>query len=833
MTLKDNKIVAWSDPVVNQPDRPQIDADKLKAVFDSNSNELKDALNATIDALAEPGGIDLIGVSEIDGIEGTTITEQIKQAVEKSQQELDKTEETLSKKIDEVEEKFDSSGIPKGGVAGQYLKKQSDSDYDMIWDAPAGSGDMLQNVYDKNNNGIVDNAENAKKANEADNAEKLGGEPPSYYAKKAELTGATATGSAGVTIDGVIDGTALTQAEIYGKSVQDGTPSPDVSIPTGKNLLNADAIAPINSPDSVEILEEGYTISVTGSKGYSGCLSRNLSSLQLAGKDIVIKYSATDGYADGAVCNLQLMYELDGNTTYGRVPNNKSGASEIISVPSNAENVRIAFYANNTSTVLTNAVTVTITGLMVCIADETDLTWEPYQGGPVDIESVVADGVNVCGKNLIDWTALRVPGNQGATGNVSENQISVTATGSANGSFTFILPDDLKGKTLSVSFNAVASVPTHTPGILFAFATTSNTSPVIITTIREFGTVVIPNTAPDDKPVLIAMFRVSTSGSASNGDTATFTDIMIVEGEYTAETMPAYEPYTGTTYSITPEITLRGIPVDSGGNYTDENGQQWICDTYDVATGEYVQRVGEYVCTGTETNVAWMTTAQTKSGNNMQLRTVLSALPKQLSTDSNQTGKYSISSHGKTGFVWTGEAFIEAYTSNSGDMGLISIDPSDIADTKDDMLTWLAAQYAAGTPVTVQYALAEPVVTRLNPVYMSAYAPVTNVVADGDIRVEYNNIMGSVKRSPVFITLSKNAWTSTAPYTQSITVSGMTENARPVADVVLTETVETAMQELEAWALVDKIETGVNAITATCYSAPPQTDIQIVLKEMN
>ena len=38
---------------------------------------------------------------------------------------------------------------------------------------------------------------------------------------------------------------------------------------------------------------------------------------------------------------------------------------------------------------------------------------------------------------------------------------------------------------------------------------------------------------------------------------------------------------------------LPGIPVASGGNYTDENGQQWICDEIDFARGVYVQRVRE------------------------------------------------------------------------------------------------------------------------------------------------------------------------------------------------------------------------------------------------
>ena len=36
--------------------------------------------------------------------------------------------------------------------------------------------------------------------------------------------------------------------------------------------------------------------------------------------------------------------------------------------------------------------------------------------------------------------------------------------------------------------------------------------------------------------------------------------------------------------------TLPGIPVTSGGNYTDANGQQWICDEIDFGRGVYVQR---------------------------------------------------------------------------------------------------------------------------------------------------------------------------------------------------------------------------------------------------
>lgn len=38
---------------------------------------------------------------------------------------------------------------------------------------------------------------------------------------------------------------------------------------------------------------------------------------------------------------------------------------------------------------------------------------------------------------------------------------------------------------------------------------------------------------------------------------------------------------------------LPGIPVKSGGNYTDADGQQWVCDEIDFARGVYVQRIQE------------------------------------------------------------------------------------------------------------------------------------------------------------------------------------------------------------------------------------------------
>lgn len=56
------------------------------------------------------------------------------------------------------------------------------------------------------------------------------------------------------------------------------------------------------------------------------------------------------------------------------------------------------------------------------------------------------------------------------------------------------------------------------------------------------------------------------------------------------------------TLTISTPGVLPGIPVSSGGNYTDANGQQWVCDEIDFKRGKYVQRVKKFVVT-TDTGI--------------------------------------------------------------------------------------------------------------------------------------------------------------------------------------------------------------------------------------
>ena len=61
--------------------------------------------------------------------------------------------------------------------------------------------------------------------------------------------------------------------------------------------------------------------------------------------------------------------------------------------------------------------------------------------------------------------------------------------------------------------------------------------------------------------------------------------------------------------NITTALPLCGIPVDSDGNYTDSNGQQWACDEliYNAdGTGKIIKNIRKYTFTGTDEGGYWL-----------------------------------------------------------------------------------------------------------------------------------------------------------------------------------------------------------------------------------
>lgn len=66
-------------------------------------------------------------------------------------------------------------------------------------------------------------------------------------------------------------------------------------------------------------------------------------------------------------------------------------------------------------------------------------------------------------------------------------------------------------------------------------------------------------------------------------------------------TATSYSAYREQLLTLPTPNGLSGIPVTSGGNYTDENGQQWVCDEVDLARGVNVQRVDKAAFDNTKT----------------------------------------------------------------------------------------------------------------------------------------------------------------------------------------------------------------------------------------
>lgn len=70
------------------------------------------------------------------------------------------------------------------------------------------------------------------------------------------------------------------------------------------------------------------------------------------------------------------------------------------------------------------------------------------------------------------------------------------------------------------------------------------------------------------------------------------------------------------TLALSTPNGLCGIPVSSGGNYTDENGQQWLCDEIDLERGIYVQRVNKITLAN---NLGWTKGADDQQTENTNL----------------------------------------------------------------------------------------------------------------------------------------------------------------------------------------------------------------------
>lgn len=76
-------------------------------------------------------------------------------------------------------------------------------------------------------------------------------------------------------------------------------------------------------------------------------------------------------------------------------------------------------------------------------------------------------------------------------------------------------------------------------------------------------------------------------------------------------------------------------------------------------------------------------------------------------------------------------------------------------------------------------------------------------------------------------TLPASGWSSSAPYTQTVTVAGVVATDSPHVSPVYSDTTATAIAQQEAWGMVSKAEAAAGSIKFTCFEDKPATSIPI------
>lgn len=164
---------------------------------------------------------------------------------------------------------------------------------------------------------------------------------------------------------------------------------------------------------------------------------------------------------------------------------------------------------------------------------------------------------------------------------------------------------------------------------------------------------------------------------------------------------------------------LPGIPVTTGGNYTDPGGQRWVCDEIDLERGLKVQRIASFVIDAKNannisimnpyTNVAVVTSArlktpqETRSKDRIDRCVLFEALPWMYNTWASTVNAVGYVEDNRVDF-----AIENSY------LGLSE------ASADDERKTALV-KYFTDKPCQVVYKIAHPIETPLTPAEIAAY----------------------------------------------------------------------------------------------------------------
>jgi hypothetical protein len=232
---------------------------------------------------------------------------------------------------------------------------------------------------------------------------------------------------------------------------------------------------------------------------------------------------------------------------------------------------------------------------------------ENYSGGkpapnpdyPQEIVSTENPIAYVCGKNLVDSSAVVRTVQANVTTDGNKICVKKTNTGNIYSNFYYRVGtwNELAGKTITVSVENTSDYVWHMHvGDLDNSNAWVADNALKSRTVEGRAKTTLTATIPDDINGSFVGLRFVSSDTVISDETYVLRNLQVEVGDTATE----YEPYR-PIQSLATKHALHGIPVTSGGNYTDENGQQWMCDEVDLERGVHIQRVASIEVTGKET----------------------------------------------------------------------------------------------------------------------------------------------------------------------------------------------------------------------------------------
>ena len=349
-----------------------------------------------------------------------------------------------------------------------------------------------------------------------------------------------------------------------------------------------------------------------------------------------------------------------------------------------------------------------VTGAAIAVKDSANLPFvglsiygrstqdgTPTPDAPVDIVSVGGNGsieVGVWGKNLLAYPYIETTKTANGVTFTDNGDGSITLNGTATSTTYFKLNDlpNVNGKITAFGCPANGSYSTY------ALSFDKNGANIAF----EYGNgVTVDCDAADTYSLVIAVRK---DAKVSN-----ITFYPQAELNNGTDAATSYEKYKAKqTIALSTPDGLPGIPVSSGGNYIDENGQQWICDEIDLERGVYVQRCYTYSA-GTISNLG------TSANNRASVNLPYSGLPYNIESALCSHFEYKPTvysdSGNDVGFVVSNKTLFFRFGSSS--------DINTIALAQE----WIDNQASNETPLTVHYILETPIETALSAEEISAY----------------------------------------------------------------------------------------------------------------